>query len=77
MRLSLVISRPPAANGTLKSTRMKTVLSFKSRSLIDNFDIRSLYVTPTRTLGSENWLATLERIGGGLKNSTVLTLRFR
>jgi hypothetical protein len=33
----------------LKSTLMKTVLSFKSRSLIDNFDIRSLYVTPHST----------------------------
>src|ERR1700733_6694168 len=37
--LSLVISCPPAASGTLKSTRMKVVLSFKSRSRIETFDI--------------------------------------
>src|SRR5579863_4182313 len=35
MRLSLVISRPPAARGTLKSTRMKTRFPLRSRSRIE------------------------------------------
>src|SRR5580693_7266580 len=36
MRLSLVISLPPLASGTLKSTRMKTRLPFRSRSRIES-----------------------------------------
>src|SRR5580698_7993334 len=35
MRLSLVISAPPGASGTLKSTRMKTRLPFRSSSRIE------------------------------------------
>ena len=45
MRLSLAISLPPAWSGTLKSARINTVLSFKSRSLIDNLGTESLYET--------------------------------
>ena len=37
IRLSLVISCPPGARGTLKSTRMKTTLFSRSRSRIDSF----------------------------------------
>src|ERR1022692_452802 len=41
MRLSLVISWPPGAKGTLKSTRIKTHLFFRSRSRTDSLGIRS------------------------------------
>src|ERR1039457_1386383 len=41
MRLSLVISWPPGAKGTLKSTRIKTRLFFRSRSRTDSLGIRS------------------------------------
>src|SRR5438270_14022835 len=36
IRLSLVISRPPGARGTLKSTRIKTRLFFRSRSRMES-----------------------------------------
>src|SRR5579885_2929160 len=39
IRLSLVISLPPGASGTLKSTRMNTRLPFKSRSRIETVPI--------------------------------------
>src|SRR5580658_5522277 len=39
IRLSLVISCPPGASGTLKSTRMKTVLPLRSKSRIETFGI--------------------------------------
>src|SRR5271155_1080995 len=41
MRLSLVISFPPGARGTLKSTLMKTRLPWRFRSLIDSVLILS------------------------------------
>src|SRR5450755_1930434 len=41
MRLSLVISCPPGASGTLKSTRINTVLFLRARSRTDNFAIGS------------------------------------
>src|SRR5579862_7379389 len=39
MRLSLVISLPPAARGTLKSTRMKRRLPLRSRSRMESLGI--------------------------------------
>src|SRR5579871_4462234 len=43
MRLSLVISWPPGASGTLKSTRMKRRLPFKSRSRMERVLIFLLF----------------------------------
>src|ERR1700690_3691119 len=40
MRLSLVISLPPAASGTLKSTRMKPRLPLRSRSRMESLGMR-------------------------------------
>src|SRR5579863_9293680 len=43
MRLSLVISWPPGASGTLKSTRMKRRLPFKSKSRMERVLIFFLF----------------------------------
>src|SRR5580658_1955669 len=50
MRLSLVISWPPDARGTLKSTRMKTRLPVKSRSSMEILDIESYFELSMRSL---------------------------
>ena len=42
MRLSLVISCPPLASGTLKSTRMKTRFPLRSRSLIESLGMAEI-----------------------------------
>src|SRR5580698_2504389 len=76
--LSLVISCPPAPNGTLKSTRMKTALSFRFKSRTEIFGIRSILSffqedanrlpNRLRRFESRLQLARLlkpERVGGG------------
>src|SRR5579872_2605649 len=50
MRLSEVISLPPSAKGTLKSTRIKTRLPVRSRSRIDKVAIVLLFCTVVRRL---------------------------
>src|SRR5258708_26877488 len=57
MRLSLVISCPPGASGTLKSTRMKTRFPFRSRSRIER--VMSLH---DAIAGGAGWLFEILQI---------------
>src|SRR5580704_7401816 len=62
MRLSLVISWPPGASGTLKSTRMKRRLPFKSKSRMERVLIFFLFCL-FRT-DSEKGPVILRQLGG-------------
>src|ERR1022692_2078473 len=67
MRLSLVISWPPGAKGTLKSTRIKTRLFFRSRSRTDSLGIRS----SQRGLTFETSRKRAELLSGGRDRPAV------
>src|SRR6185312_15358874 len=63
MRLSLVISWPPFASGTLKSTRMNTRLPRRSRSLIESFGIGLKFESSKRGISLGRSAQPFERWG--------------
>src|SRR6266566_4589837 len=62
IRLSLVISFPPGASGTLKSTLMKTRFPFRSRSRIERVLTVSILPKQTPTAASHLRRLPLARI---------------
>src|SRR2546427_5923842 len=62
IRLSLVISFPPGASGTLKSTLMKTRFPFRSRSRIESVLTVSILPKQTPTAASQLRRLPLGRI---------------
>src|SRR5450432_307808 len=71
MRLSLVISCPPGANGTLKSTRIKTVLFLRSRSRIESLGINK------KAVGGNLMLADGARRGTARTKEVTFSLQAR